>query len=129
MKHLKVKCQGLYHFVNHANRQMQKEKDKQTWQKLIIVKISHGHTVIRSTIECFLSLKIILRNQILKKPGAEPLWKGPLRLISYVDLGCPPAPHAHTTPALCALPSCGKQVQLSLCLCCWPLVLSKPAKH
>lgn len=53
MKHLKVKCQGLYHFVNHANRQMQKEKDKQTWQKLIIVKISHGHTVIHSTIECF----------------------------------------------------------------------------
>ena len=32
---------------------MQKEKDKQTWQKSIIVKISHGHIVIHSTSECF----------------------------------------------------------------------------
>ena len=117
LKHLGVKCQGL----------LIMQIDKYPFLKSVM-----GIELFTALLNVSVSLKIIIRNQILKPPGAEPLWKEPLRLISYVDLGCPPTRHAHTPPVLCTLPSHGKQVQLSLCFCSvghWPQAGLPRHKH
>ena len=114
LKHLGVKCQGL----------LIMQIDKYPFLKSVM-----GIELFTALLNVSVSLKIIIRNQILKPPGAEPLWKEPLRLISYMDLGCSPAPPCTYHPSAVHTPfSWEAGTAVPVFLLCWPLASSRPAK-